>query len=224
METRTLLKGSRAIVLAAVLMIAYVGGAHAGHGYGGGGGGSHGGGFRGGFHSAPAGGGHFAGPTGWRGPGRGGYYGWHGYYGGYPGWAWGGWGWFGLGVYVSALPFGYQTLWWGDVPYYYADNGYYVWDDGAGQYQQVEPPAGMTAPSSTAVAPSPASLTLFAYPKGGQSEPQQLRDRDECQRWAASKSGFDPAKAADAKPDPSARQDYLRAQAACLEARNYTVR
>jgi hypothetical protein len=36
---------------------------------------------------------------------------------------------------------------------------------------------------------------LLAYPKGGQTEEQQARDRDGCRQWAADQSGFDPAKA-----------------------------
>jgi hypothetical protein len=67
---------------------------------------------------------------------------------------------------------------------------------------------------------------LFAYPKGGQKEDQQARDRNECRHWAANQTGFDPAKAqTDAIRDAVAkRQGYLRAEAACLEGRNYSVK
>jgi hypothetical protein len=50
------------------------------------------------------------------------------------------------------------------------------------------------------------------------------QDRAVCQRWAVQQAGFDP----DAAPHTEAsmarkRADYLRADAACLEARDYSV-
>jgi hypothetical protein len=56
-------------------------------------------------------------------------------------------------------------------------------------------------------------MDLFAYPKSGQSAEQQTRDRQECRNWAASQaaSGTD-------------NQGNLRAQAACLEGRGYSVK
>jgi hypothetical protein len=67
---------------------------------------------------------------------------------------------------------------------------------------------------------------LFAYPKGGQSVEQQGRDRAECHDWAVSQTGFDPAQPSHEDPkDWAAKRDsYLRAEAACLEGRNYSVR
>ena len=74
--------------------------------------------------------GHFGG---W----HGGYGGWHGGYG-WRGGFWGPWGWgwggLGLGLYFATLPYYYTTYWWGGVPYYYADNTYYRWNAGVGQY------------------------------------------------------------------------------------------
>src|SRR6185437_11218983 len=178
------------------------------------------------------GGSHFAhgGPRqGW-GPGSG-RSGWHHGHPGH-GWWWRGgccaWGVdFGLGWFVPFLPWGYETLWWNDVPYYYAGNTYYAWDDAAGEYQAVEPPddAGKST-ASPADSSTDAGFELYAYPKGGQSEAQQARDRDECRQWASQQTGFDPAKSPDGTPNEAMvkRQGYLRAEAACLEARNYTVR
>jgi hypothetical protein len=131
------------------------------------------------------------------------------------------------------LPYGYTTLYWGGVPYYYANNYYYVWDSGAGQYEAVEPPQTQgTAPSRSAGVPpssSPASNTwtdLYAYPKAGQSTEQQTKDRDECHKWAVAQTGFDPAQPTqDNQSDwASKREGYLRAEAACLTARNYSVK
>jgi hypothetical protein len=129
------------------------------------------------------------------------------------------------------LPVGYSTVWWGGVPYYYANNYYYVWDSGAGQYQAVEPPAGATGAASSSGARSPTSQSntwtdLYAYPKAGQSTQQQAKDRDECHKWAVAQSGFDPAQPThDTQGQWAAKRDgYLRAEGACLEARNYSVK
>jgi hypothetical protein len=127
------------------------------------------------------------------------------------------------------LPWGYDTLWWGGEPYYYANDAYYQWDGGVGEYQQVQPPAGPAEAAPDGMS-NPNDITatthLFAYPKGAQSPEQQARDRDECSHWAQSQTGSDStqtqtnvASAAAAK-----RQNYLRAEAACLEGRNYSVK
>jgi hypothetical protein len=234
------------VAFTAVLALAAAGNALAGPGggggHGGGGGGGHaagGGGFHGGGGGYRGGGyGGYRGGYGGRGYYGGRYGGWHGYYGGY-GWR-GGWGWgccgFGLGWYLPVLPFGYATYWWGGVPYYYADNNYYIWDGGAGQYEAVEPPQGLTttpsqsAPAggvnSPAAGPAGTWTDLFAYPKGGQSLEQQTKDREECHAWAVSQTGFDPVQppSSDAREAMDKREAYLRAEGACLEARNYSVK
>jgi hypothetical protein len=117
-------------------------------------------------------------------------------------------------------------VWWGGVPYYYADDNYYTWDGSAGQYETVTPPAQV---QQQVEAQPP---TLIAYPKSGQSDAQQATDKTECQTWAASQSGYVPNQAAATAPTASAgatavpstaRSDYMRAQAACLEGRGYSV-
>jgi hypothetical protein len=183
---------------------AHVGAAVGGHGvYGGGG---YRGGYRGGYY------GGYRGGYGWGG------YGWRG--GGYWG-PWGlGWGGLGLGLYFGALPLYYSTLYWGGVPYYYADNTYYRWDDGVRQYETVAPPAGIQGqPDSGA-----AGADLIAYPKNGQSDEQQGKDKFECHSWAAGQTGFDPTKGSAAAAGGGQRSDYIRAQAACLEGRGYSVK
>ncbi|HLY53273.1 MAG TPA: hypothetical protein VKQ31_09720 [Steroidobacteraceae bacterium] len=218
--------------LTATVVLAAISVASAGPGGGGGHGGGHGSGGGHGFFGSHSGHGG-RGAYGWRNDGRGGY-GWRGYgrgygsRGGYYGCC--GWGW-GLGFYVPFLPWYYDTYWWGEVPYYYADGNYYLWDSDAGAYETVEPPQTLT--HSPPIGSSPVqgapvvSPQLFAYPKAGQSEAQQKQDKEECARWAAGQSGASapvtpaqPGKA-DAGSDPQA---YLRAEAACLEARNYSVR
>jgi hypothetical protein len=221
---RTILSGLLAVLIAFGFngaTQAHPGGGGGGHG---GGGGGH---FSGGGHFG--GGGHFAG-GGYRGgyagnSGYGGYrggYGWHGGYGGYRGgygWhgGWGGWGWGGLGIglYFATLPYYYSTFWYAGVPYYYADDNYYQWDGNAGQYETVTPPAEVQREAEQQ------SSNLIAYPKNGQTEAQQTADKSDCSAWAMSQSGFDPNQTATAST--SKHSDYMRAQAACLEGRGYSV-
>jgi hypothetical protein len=197
--------------------------------HGGGGGGHAGGGghFGGGAHFA--GGGHAGAYGGYRGGAYGyrGGYGWRGGYGygwrggwGCCGWGWG-WGGLGLGLYFATLPLYYQTYWWGGVPYYYADNTYYIYDPNAKQYETVAPPDGLQTQVGTAGGAPAAGGELIAYPKNGQTADQQAKDKYECHKWAAGQTGYDPTTGAAA---PAAkRPDYMRAQAACLEGRGYSV-
>jgi len=136
-----------------------------------------------------------------------------------PGWGWG-LGGLGLGLYFATLPYYYSTYWWGGVPYYYADNTYYIWNSGVGQYQTVAPPAEVLSQAGGQAA-GPAEL--IAYPKNGQSEEQLGKDKFECHRWAASQTGFDPTQVGGGSA-PGKRSEYFRAQAACLEGRGYSVK
>ncbi len=125
------------------------------------------------------------------------------------------------------MPWDYETYWWNNVPYYYANDMYYVWDGSLGEYEAVDPPSGPSqVPPLGSEAQSPVSQDLFAYPKDGQSETQQRQDRDECRRWATKQTGFDPTQTTAAAQQSlgDAQRGYLRAEAACLEGRNYSVR
>jgi hypothetical protein len=204
---------------------------HAGGGGGhAGGGGAH---FSGGGHAGAYGGGRggaYGGYRGGYGGYRGGYggYGWRGGYG-YGGWrgGWGccgwGWGWggLGLGLYFATLPLYYQTYWWNGTPYYYADNTYYIYDPNAKQYQTVAPPDGLQGQTGETGGAPAMPTELIAYPKNGQTADQQSKDKYECHKWAAGQTGYDPTTGGAA---PAAkRPDYMRAQAACLEGRGYSV-
>jgi hypothetical protein len=205
----------------------------------GGGRGGHGGGSGSASHSA-GGGGHGArGVPGIGDSGRGAHhsYVWHGargwqssgrwhvsvvWHGGYYGrsWCWG------LGIYLPLLPWYYATFWSDGMPYYSVDNLYYVWDDDAGAYQAIAPPADLspTAPQDAVASDSEPAVSpeLYAYPRAGQSEAQQQQDKAECRHWAESQTGFDPSGTI---PTPwTTLQAYLRADAACLQARYYSVR
>jgi len=182
------------------------------------GGGGHVGGFHGGYGGFHGGYG-YRGGYGW----RGGYYGWRGGYWGPWGWGWGG---LGLGLYFATLPYYYSTYYWGGVPYYYADNTYYRWDAGVGQYETVAPPAeiqnqGGVAPQGPAQAAG--ASDLIAYPKNGQTPEQSGKDKFECYRWAVGQTGFDPTQPGGGTASGN-RSNYLRAQAACLEGRGYSVK
>ncbi len=180
--------------------------------------------FGGGGRAAVVHGGYAGGYRGGYGGYRGGYaYG--GYRGGY-GWRggyYGGWGWglggLGLGLYFATLPLYYSTLWWDGVPYYYADDTYYRYDGGARQYVTVAPPPGARTQYS---AEEPVGTDLIAYPKNGQSPEQQGKDKYECHHWATVQSGFDPTLGAGTTA--AKRSDYMRAQAACLDGRGYSVK
>jgi hypothetical protein len=199
------------------------GSAFAQHGGGGGhagGGGAHavgghagyaGGGYRGGAYGYHGGHGY----AGW----HGGYYGWRGGWG-CCGWGWG-WGGLGLGLYFASLPLYYSTYWYDGVPYYYADNTYYIYDPDVKQYETVAPPAGLQTPAAAEGAPPQTGTDLIAYPKNGQTADQQATDKFECHKWAVGQTGYDPTTGGSAPGQK--RPDYMRAQAACLEGRGYSV-
>ncbi len=191
----------RALVIALIVALA-AGAPASAHGGGGraGGFGFHGGRF-GGFHAG----------YGYRG-GIGGRYG--GWYGGYGGWAWPGYG-----LFLATLPYDYSTYWWNSMPYYYADDNYYRWDGSIGEFESVNPPPGVLRQAEM----QPTATELFAYPKNGQSTEQQAQDRQQCRSWAESQTGFQAAQSPTAAA-LARRQDYLRAQSACLQGRGYSVR
>ena len=68
---------------------------------------------------------------------------------------------------------------------------------------------------------------LVVFPKKDGSSAQRASDRYECDMWAADATGYDPTENyGGVRPDAEAakRAEYLRAEAACFEARGYTVR
>src|SRR6202035_4054538 len=102
-------------------------------------------------------------------------YGWRGGYGYYGPWGWGG---LGLGLYFAALPLYYSTLWWDGIPYYYADNNYYVWNGTVNEYETVNPPPELQSQGTAqGGAPSAGASERIASPKNGQSEEQQGKDK-----------------------------------------------
>jgi hypothetical protein len=149
---------------------------------------------------------------------RGGY--WHGgfwpraYYG--AGFSW----------FLPILPLAYATYWYSGIPYYYANDVYYTYDQGYQGYVATDPPpasdSGDSSGSAAAVpnnsgAPDPAqgiAGQVFMYPKNGQSSEQQATDKAECQQWAAQQAG----------QVAQNGSDYQRAMTACVEGRGYSAR
>ena len=77
-----------------------------------------------------------------------------------------------------------------------------------------------------AVPPSSAER-IFIYPRKGQSEELQAKDRYECHSWAVSQIGSDPTQPTSGMPETQLNQmraDYNRAMGACLDGRGYTMR
>ena len=189
---------------------------HSAYGYGG-----HVGGYGYGGHVGAYGyGGHVGagGGGGYHGYSTGAYWG-----GGY--WRGGYWprAYYGLGFawFLPVLPLAYATYWYGGIPYYYANDVYYTWDPSYSGYVATDPPPvadpnadagqGQAAPAE-GQAPA-VSGQVFMYPKNGQSAEQQSTDRRECQQWASSQAGQNPAQG----------DDYRRAMLACIEGRGYSA-
>jgi hypothetical protein len=171
----------------------------------------------------------------------GGYYG-HGYSTGayWRGGYWGGGFWprayYGVGFswFLPVLPLAYATYWYGGVPYYYANDVYYTYDQSYDGYVATDPPpvansaggdgSAGAAPSGAQVQAAPApgagdqggaiAGQIFMYPKNGQSAEQQATDKAECQQWAAQQAG----------QVAQNGSDYQRAMSACVEGRGYSAR
>ena len=188
------------------------GGARGGHS-GSDGGGPRGSDLRGG-HAGSGGGDARGGHGGWsggeaRGGHRGGGGGGHWDRGGW--WPW--WPWAAIG--------GAAVLW----PYYspYYDPYYSPYYESPVVIQEQPPVDVQPAPS---VAPSMAEK-IFVYPRLGQSEELQAKDRYECHNWAVSQTHYDPTQPTSGLPEVQwnqLRADYRRAEDACLDGRGYTVK
>ena len=111
------------------------------------------------------------------------------------------------------------------APYYYAP--YY----GPPTVIIREQPPVYFQPAQSVTPPSTESERIFVYPRQGQSEELQAKDRYECHNWAVSQIWREPRKVNIEEwtliiksMSESQRADYLRAQGACLDGRGYTVK
>src|SRR6202021_2671103 len=130
-----------------------------------------------------------------------------------------------VGLVVGVLPPYYSTVWFGGVPYYYADNVYYTWQPDQNGYAVVNPPDNSDSPSPPPE-PENAQDDLVIYPKNGQSKEQQAADQFECHNWARGQTGFDPTQpggGVQAGDVDRVRNNYNRAMSACLQGRGYQV-
>jgi len=130
-------------------------------------------------------------------------------------WGGGHWGWWAPWAVIG----GAAVL----APYYYAPyySPYYA-----------PPPVIIREQPPVYLQPAP-SLTpssnerIFVYPRQGQSEELQAKDRYECHSWAVSQTHYDPTHPTSGMPEAQLNQmraDYQRAQGACLDGRGYTMK
>jgi hypothetical protein len=127
-----------------------------------------------------------------------------------------------LGIVIPFLPDYYETRVISGDTYYISDGTYYHTAPGGDGYIVTTPPGGDAGGGATAPEDK-----VFVYPRNGQSQKQQDKDRYECHAWAMEQSGFDPTVAhggvsADQVDTKSAQ--YHRAMEACLDGRGYTVK
>lgn len=126
-----------------------------------------------------------------------------------------------LGIVIPFLPPYYTTIWVRGIPYYYANDAYYVWRPDLNGYEVT------TLPTDTPQEPQLQVGQLFIYPEKGQSEQQQADDRYECYRWSVGQTGYDPTEPPQnlsLSTLNAKREDYQRAMKSCLEGRGYSVR
>lgn len=133
------------------------------------------------------------------------------------------------GTRITILPGGYRTVFFGGLTYFVVDDIFYRRE--ADSYVVVAPPDGYRyrdeeddddAPSGGGSDREP-----YIYPNRSQDDRQQALDRYECHRWAVKQTGFDPTEPGGGVSRGEAwqkRDDYRRAESACLEGRGYTVR
>ena len=137
--------------------------------------------------------------------------------------------------FLATLPVGYATYYWGGVPYYYWQGVYYAWNPDYGNYVVTDPPPltggvveGATVPPAAGQPGETGgrgAMSLFVYPKNGQSDQQTQNDRYQCHQWAVGQTGFDPTNSANESQAATATpENYKRAVTACLEARGYSVK
>jgi hypothetical protein len=75
--------------------------------------------------------------------------------------------------------------------------------------------------------PPSSAERIFVYPRQGQSEELQAKDRYECHSWAVSQTHYDPTQPTSGIPEAQLNQmraDYPRAMGACLDGRGYTMK
>jgi hypothetical protein len=148
---------------------------------------------------------------------RSGYWGGGHWGGGYGGW-WAPWAVIG-GAAVMAPYY---------APYYYAPYYYPHYDSYYYSPYYAPPPIVVREQPPVYAQPAPSSDgRIFVYPRNGQSEKLQAKDRYECHSWAVSQTHYDPTQPTSSTPEAQLNQmsaDYKRAMSACLDGRGYTMK
>lgn len=121
-----------------------------------------------------------------------------------------------IGAIVPSLPGGFITIGTGPGRLFFYNDVFYR--PSSRGYVVVEAPA---QPLPAALPSAADTGRIIVYPKAGQSKEQTGRDRYDCHLWAEAETGFDPTMS---DSDESLRNDYNRANSACLEARDYVVK
>jgi hypothetical protein len=127
-----------------------------------------------------------------------------------------------FGIVVPFLPPFYTTIWVRDVPYYYANDVYYIWEQDRNGYVVTSPPEDINEQET-----HPLVEKLFIYPSRGQNEKKQADDRYECHRWGVSQTEYDPSQPPEnmtLQELGSKHENYQKAMKACLVGRGYSVR
>jgi hypothetical protein len=117
-------------------------------------------------------------------------------------------------------------------PPIFVDGGFYYHGSSSvdtAPYYEPPPVVVREQPPESPVPSAPPSPIerFFVYPRKGQSEEQQAKDRYECHIWAIGQMGWDPTQPTNVLPEAQMNQkntDYKRAIGACLDAREYTVK
>ncbi|WP_129778208.1 DUF6515 family protein [Peristeroidobacter soli] len=121
-----------------------------------------------------------------------------------------------IGAFVPMLPSFYTTVWFGGLPYYFADDVYYSWRPEQSAYEIVQPPPGAPQPVVN-------GDRVYAYPLEDQSPTQQARDRYDCHVWASDEIGLASSQTTNSMTTAQSA-DYDRALTACLTGRGYSVK
>ena len=109
------------------------------------------------------------------------------------------------------------------APYYYAPYYSPYYAPPTVIIREQPPVYFQPAPSVT----PPSTERIFVYPRQGQSEELQAKDRYECHSWAVRQTHYDPTQSTSGMPEAQLNQmraDYQRATGACLDGRGYTMK
>jgi hypothetical protein len=125
-----------------------------------------------------------------------------------------------VGIVVPVLPPYVHSFWNDGIEYFVCQDIYYIRAPRGRGFMVTDPPQRESSPSA-AVDPDPP----IVLPTAGQDEATARADVREAKRYAAEKSGYDPARSDPRDPGTGrARAAYLKAFKAYLAERGYSVK